>query len=291
MDALRSWVRLQQRNSLVSLVTQPLNPLLWKEPGTQSTNLDASRDCQESSIILHFHGGGYAMCRGSEGDSAFAANLLVKHVAAKALFPSYRLSSNDGGRFPAALQDAITSYHYLLELGIPPGKIILSGDSAGGNLALGLLRYMADNPHLLPPPSSVLLWSPTTDFLAAKEPLKLDQSRNSSTDFLAGDFSAWGARGLTRHAPSAATPHFAPKSHPFFCPPPIWIQLGGLEVLYDDALEFAENMRGRGNSVVVYVEPFANHDIFYLGGNTGFGEEAAPAAKAASAFLTGRLHD
>ncbi|KAI4148063.1 MAG: hypothetical protein LQ341_001675 [Variospora aurantia] len=255
------------------------------------THFDATGDDQESSIILHFHGGGYAMCKGSDEDSAFAANLLVKHVAAKALFPSYRLSSNHGGRFPAALQDAITSYQYLLELGIPPGKIIVSGDSAGGNLALALLRYMAENPQLLPPPSSVLLWSPTTDMLAAKEPLKIDQNRNSSTDFLAGHFCAWGARGLTTDAPSAATPYFAPRSHPFSSQVPIWIQLGGLEVLYDDAFEFAENMRGQGNSVVVYVEPYANHDIFYLGGNTGFAEEAVKAAKAASAFLKGRLHN
>lgn len=57
------------------------------------------------NIILHFHGGGYAMCERSAGDSGYAANLLMKYTAAKVLFPSYRLASNRGGRYPASLQD------------------------------------------------------------------------------------------------------------------------------------------------------------------------------------------
>ncbi|KAL8728618.1 MAG: hypothetical protein Q9166_005271 [cf. Caloplaca sp. 2 TL-2023] len=256
--------------------------------GTWYPSTYESGDENNYNIILHFHGGGYAMCDGREGDSGFASKMLVEHAAAKALFPSYRLSSNHGGRFPAALQDAITSYNYLLELRISPDKIVLSGDSAGGNLALALLRYLAENSQTLPQPSSILLWSPTTDILAAKDPRNIDQNRNSSSDFLAGDFCAWGAKGLIVDVPHTAAPYFSPKDNPFTLKAPIWMQLGGLEVLHDDAIEFAEHMREHGNSVEVYVEPRGNHDIFYLGGSTGFSAEAAKAVKAARVFLEDR---
>ncbi|KAL8952685.1 MAG: hypothetical protein Q9222_001422 [Ikaeria aurantiellina] len=240
------------------------------------------------NIIIHFHGGAYAICDGREGDSGFAAKLLVEHAAAKVLFPSYRLSSNIGGRFPAPLQDAITSYHLLQSLGIPSRKIILSGDSAGANLAIALLRYLVNHSQTLPQPSVVLLWSPTTDILAAREPRNIDQNRNSSTDFLAGDFCAWGAKGLTTGTRETAAPYLSPKSKPFRCKVPIWIQIGGLEVLYDDAYEFAGNMRREGNLVEVYVEPYANHDILYLGMNTGFSAEAINAVKVAHTFIEGQ---
>ena len=237
------------------------------------------------NILLHFHGGGYAMCEGNETDSGYAANLLVKYSTAKVLFPSYRLASNQGGRFPASLQDAITSYKYLIDMGIPPSKITVSGDSAGANLAIGLLRYIKECDGVLPSPSALLLWSPTTDLEAAQDPQNINQNRHSSTDFLPGQFCAWGAVGLMKDVPPTAAPYFSPKKHPFPTNVRIWIQLGGLEVLYDDGIEFAENMRLLGNSVELHVELYANHDILYLGGTTGFKAEGIRAAKIAGEFL------
>ena len=155
------------------------------------------------------------MCEGSPGDSGYAANLLVAHAAAKALFPSYRLASNEDGRYPASLQDAIIAYGYLLDLRILSGKVVLSGDSAGGNLAIGLLRYVAEYHHVLPGPSSLLLWSPTTDLSVVRKPEVIDQNQRSYTDFLSGRFCAWGADGLIKDAPSTATLHFLPKKRPF----------------------------------------------------------------------------
>lgn len=59
--------------------------------------------------------------------------------------PQYRLSHNDRTRFPAALQDVVTAYCYLTkDVGIPASKIVLSGDSAGANLVLALVRYVTE---------------------------------------------------------------------------------------------------------------------------------------------------
>lgn len=60
----------------------------------------------------------------------------------------YRLASNPKARFPAQLQDAISSLQYLLDQGVNPRQIVLSGDSAGANILISLLRYMAGHPEL-----------------------------------------------------------------------------------------------------------------------------------------------
>jgi acetyl esterase/lipase len=102
--------------------------------------------------------------------------------------------------FPAALQDAVTAYMYLLyTLKVRPENIFLSGDSAGGNLAYALLRYLQythglkgslDTP--LPSPRAALLWAPWVNL--NKRGLELDGHRNASTDFIFGDFDKWGVR-------------------------------------------------------------------------------------------------
>ncbi|RYP67535.1 hypothetical protein DL771_007185 [Monosporascus sp. 5C6A] len=92
----------------------------------------------------------------------FASSLLLQSSPGSVvLCPEYRLCSLQGGRFPAALQDAVTTYAYLVnELQIPASDIVLSGDSAGAHLALGLLRYINAHQDTFPEPAAMLLWSP-----------------------------------------------------------------------------------------------------------------------------------
>jgi len=112
-------------------------------------------------VVLHFHGGGYTLGDGRTADCGFGASIILKHTSVGHVFcPQYRLSANTGGRFPAALQDALTSYAYLIfDLAILPSNIILSGDSAGGHMALQLLRYISDHGAELglPPPQCAWL--------------------------------------------------------------------------------------------------------------------------------------
>ena len=110
--------------------------------------------------------GAYVIGDGRQDDCGFAAKTLLQHTSAThVLCPQYRLASNPGGRFPSQLQDAITSLLYLIEeLKVPASQITLSGDSAGGNLCLALLRYIADNPKAaVPSPGCAFLWSPWVD--------------------------------------------------------------------------------------------------------------------------------
>ncbi|KAL2161762.1 hypothetical protein VTH06DRAFT_7545, partial [Thermothelomyces fergusii] len=124
----------------------------------------------ELVVALHFHGGGFAVGNGRDSDAGFAARTLIRHMGCTHVCaPQYRLASNDSGgrgRFPAPVQDALTAYLFLVrERGIPGRQIVVSGDSAGGTIALGLVRYIAEHGAALgiPPPAAVALWSPWVD--------------------------------------------------------------------------------------------------------------------------------
>jgi hypothetical protein len=69
------------------------------------------------------------------------------------LYVQYRLAGPNAP-FPAAVQDLLTSYHYVLDLGVTPENITLVGDSAGGNVVIAFLRYLETGQSLLPRPGN-----------------------------------------------------------------------------------------------------------------------------------------
>jgi acetyl esterase/lipase len=239
----------------------------------------------EDTVVLHLHGGAYVTVQGRPTDIDFLATTLVKNLKAKAFLLSYRLSCNEGCHFPAALQDAVTAYQYLLDQGIPPNRIVLSGDSAGGSLAVSLLRHINQDDVKLPPPCAAFLFSPWLDLKSAREPDYLIHNKNYRTDYVTSNYTGWGARRYIPAHMNPNNPHFSPIAHPFLTKTPLLIHLGGLEVLYDEVMEFADAMKKEGNKVELYVEPVANHDVVLFGNLTGFEAEAARAVQIAGEFL------
>ncbi|MCJ1478621.1 hypothetical protein MMC13_007302 [Lambiella insularis] len=236
--------------------------------------------------VLHFHGGAYAIGQGREEDAGYGAKLLLKYVANRVLMPQYRLGSRVGGRFPAALQDAVTSYKYLLDQGIPASSIIISGDSAGGNLVVAFLRHLSDHKGLLPAPSAALLWSPWLDLALSQQYGTAESNHNSGTDYITSPFVVWGANGFIPAFMTATAPYISPRSHPFATETPLWIGTGGGEVLRDENVEFAESMRMvPGNVVRLYEEPHVPHDLFLTGEMLGFETEAENIARNGGSFL------
>ena len=225
---------------------------------------------------------------GRDEDSAFGGKILASSTSSHVLMVQYRLSSNPGGQFPAALQDAITAYRYLLDQGISASRIAVSGDSAGGNLTIAMLRYISEtkDERNLPAPSAALLWSPWLDLSAAKDPVYITSSKRSSTDYIVDNFTSWGVNAYVPPTMKADDPYISPLRHPFACKTRFWIQTGGVEFLYDENIAFAEQMKGiEGNVVELHVEPYANHDVFLAGNLTGFEEEMKQCAKLAAQFL------
>ena len=286
-------IRLDEKEGFVTINPAPNHVYhgLLKDPDIRPTLTGGTwytspfQADNDQTVILHFHGGAYAIGEGRPSDVEFAARTLIKHLKAKVLFPSYRLASNPGCHFPAALQDAVTTYHYLLDRGVSPKDIVVSGDSAGGGLVVSLLRYISTGESNLPSPSAALLFSPWLDLKSARDPAYVTDNKNYKTDFLPGNFTGWGAHAYIPERSDASDPYFSPLDHPFVTKTSLWIQVGGLENLHDEDIKFADAMKRQGNKVNVHVEPLANHDIILVGNLTGFAAEAETSVKLAREFL------
>ncbi|CAE6419388.1 unnamed protein product [Rhizoctonia solani] len=129
---------------------------------------DPARDSEK--VVLNLHGGGYVMGTAHPEDlTASIPRGYLAHGLLRVLSIDYRLSSTNPyptvAPFPSALLDALAGYVYLTRtLGFKPQNVIVSGDSAGGNLALALARYLRDSPELgLGMPGGLVLISPWTD--------------------------------------------------------------------------------------------------------------------------------
>ncbi|KAJ1308505.1 hypothetical protein OPQ81_004209 [Rhizoctonia solani] len=129
---------------------------------------DPARDGEK--IILNLHGGAYiAGTAHPEDPTANIPRGYLKYGISRVLSIDYRLSSTHPyptvAPFPTALLDALAGYIYLTRaLGFKPQNVIVSGDSAGANLALALARYLRDSPELgLGMPGGLVLISPWTD--------------------------------------------------------------------------------------------------------------------------------
>lgn len=264
--------------------------------------LTPSSSTSSLTVVLHLHGGAFVVGDGRAAASGYMASKLLKHGGATHVFaPQYRLSSLPPGPtaypFPAALQDSITAYLYLLnDLKISPKNIVISGDSAGGNLAISVLRYISEYGADLniPVPSAAWLWSPWIQPSESIYPENLTKNKNYGTDYLSYAFTEWGSyayAGFNTGEDAAAVkilsdPYISHKDKPFKSETPMWVNTGGAEVLYFDDVKWVEQMRGvEGNNVEIDVEEKAPHDILLVGGQLGFDKEATACAQRAGAWL------
>ena len=246
---------------------------------------DSTED-KAKTVVLHFHGGAYVLggCRPKEG--GWGPEVLAKSISGLVFCPQYRLASNPDGRFPAALQDAVTSYQYLLEHGIPASQIVLSGDSAGGNLVVVMLRYLVDHKGVLPDPLAALLWSPWLD--VAADPHSVDRHRNTKSDYLTSPLVKWAQRSYVPSFMEANHPYITPLNNEFSTNVAMFMQCGTAEALYDEQRSFMKNMRDIPGNKIEFLEiANAPHNTFLGGAILGFAKEARDAADAARKFLEG----
>ena len=128
-------------------------------PGLRVTTPNAAND----RVILYLHGGGYVV--GVTGSHVNAVAHLAAAAQATVYFPIYRLAPVHP--YPAAVDDAMTSYRWLLDQGVAPESIAIAGDSAGGGLTVALLTAIRDAE--LPMPRAAALMSPWVDLTGSGE--------------------------------------------------------------------------------------------------------------------------
>jgi acetyl esterase/lipase len=259
--------------------------------------LTASADKTNLKVVLHIHGGAYVSGDGRTQASGYFAKLLQKHVGAThILMPQYRVStlpaSKASNPFPAALQDSLTAYLYLLnDLHVAPSDIILSGDSAGANASISLLRYIVEYGAdlSLPNPSAALLWSPWIDPSDDSGDF-VHNNPNYKTDYLSTPFTKWGSAAYAGSGGKAVleNPYVSHKNQTFKTPVPLFVNTGSGEILYFDDCEWAQNMKEADNDVTLDVGQYLPHDVLLLGNILGFDKEATACAKRAGEWLASK---
>ena len=226
--------------------------------------------------VLYLHGGGYVI--GSCDTHRNLAYNISAAAKARVLLLDYRLAPESP--FPAAVDDAVGAYCWLLDAGFAPGRISIGGDSAGGGLtvaALVALRYRGQ-----PMPAAGLCLSPWVDMegVGASMTAKADEDPTLNHEVLLW-FSERYLAGADARAPLAA-PIYADLSGL----PPLLIQVGTAEVLLDDSLRLAEHAREAGVDVSLDVA----HDMMHVWHLfEPVLDEAGEAIARAGAFLRGRM--
>lgn len=202
----------------------------WIEP------IDRASSASNQPTVLYFHGGGYYFC------SPRTHRSIVFGLATRANAPvfslHYRLAPEH--RFPAALDDATAAYRQLIADGTPPESIMISGDSAGGGLALATLVALRDAGD--PLPAGGLLFSPWTDLAAAGATIRTNDGLDP---MFSGRAIALAAQVYLGDA-AATHPYASPVYADLHGLPPLFIMAGSTEVLLDDAQRVADNARAAG---------------------------------------------
>jgi acetyl esterase/lipase len=213
--------------------------------GTVHTPVDAGGVASEwvevpegssTATILYLHGGGYTI--GSmRTHRALVARLAAASVA-RGLTIDYRLGPEHP--FPAAVEDAVSAYRWLVRGGADPATVVVAGDSAGGGLTVALLLALRDAGE--PLPAAGVCISPWTDLACTGESMT---TRAAADPMVQRD----GLRQMAAAYLAGADPR-TPLASPLYAElhglPPLLVHVGSAETLLDDATRLAEKARAAG---------------------------------------------
>lgn len=212
-------------------------------------------DAGAKPIILQLHGGGYyGTLHNTYRDMAALYQKLSGGVVASL---DYRVAPESP--YPAALEDAVEAYAYILAQGYQGQDVIVAGDSAGGGLALALVMYLRDSKMQLP--AGVITMSAWTDLTLSGESyaenFDVDPMFGGSTDSLVYHNEYPG-----EHDPRE--PYISPLFGEFKGFPPMLMQVGEREMLLSDTLEVARKAKIDGVRVKEQIYPGMFH-VFQMG--------------------------
>jgi acetyl esterase/lipase len=227
-------------------------------------------------VVLYFHGGAYIL--GSADHVVGMLGHLGAAAGSRVLSVDYRLAPEHA--FPAAVDDAVASYRWLLDQDIAPADIVVGGDSAGGGLTLALLLALAGEG--LPQPAGAIPISPWADLACVADAWRT----NADTDMLLEQQRLTDIGVLYLQGADVSDPLASPVHGDFTGVAPMYIQASGLETLLDDAFAIAAAAARAGVEVSLEVFPRMQHVFQYC---TGTMPEADAAVAKLGAWIAGRL--
>lgn len=202
----------------------------------------ATANRSDRRVVLYFHGGGYVT--GSLQSHRELASRLAHASAARVCNVGYRLAPEHP--YPAAVADAITVYRWLLDTGFVADQIVFAGDSAGAGLALVLV--LASREEQLPSPAAVAVMAPWVDLGIAPEEL----ARRAERDPLYAHAGVEAILEMAGHYVGDADsrlPTISPLYGDLAGFPPVLVQVGTADQIYQGAAEFVAKLEASGGSV------------------------------------------
>jgi acetyl esterase/lipase len=232
----------------------------------------------EDNAILYFHGGGFRLGSVTSHRDLMAQIALASGCRVLAI--NYRLAPEH--RFPAALDDALAAYGWMLDRGLKSENVAFAGDSAGGNLVLAAMLALRERG--LPLPVSAVLMSPWTD-LAATGSSYVSRAEadpiHQRSMILALAKNYLGGQG------DPYDPLVSPLYADLAGLPPLLIQVGDSETVLDDSVMFADLARAAGVDVSLEVWDGMIHVFQMFGAEL---PEARQAIASIAGFLNRHLH-
>jgi epsilon-lactone hydrolase len=211
----------------------------WLEP-------PAARD---GAAVVYFHGGGYAI--GSPRSHRHLAAAIGSSARVSVLLPDYRLAPEHP--FPAALEDAVGAYRWLLDRGQAPARTVFAGDSAGGGLTVATL--LAVRERGLPLPAAGVCISPWVDLTGSGG----SYATKAASDPIVTRDGVMGMALAYLGQTDARTPLTSPLFADLTGLPPLLIQVGSEEVLLDDSVALAERAKAAGVETTLEIWPDMIH--------------------------------
>lgn len=204
-------------------------------------------------ILLYIHGGGF-ICGHPDTHHHIVAD-LCRRLGCEAVMPIYRLAPEHP--FPAGFEDVRDAYLALVESGRDPGRIVVMGDSAGGNLAMALVAWL--NAEGLPMPRALVPISPVLDMSNTADSLR--SNARSDAILVADRFDELGQMYLQD------APRDDPRASPLMADyprlPPTLFHVCDDEILRDDTLNMQAHLIAQGHDPLVRSWPSGLH-VFHL---------------------------
>ncbi|NQU31209.1 MAG: alpha/beta hydrolase [Anaerolineae bacterium] len=231
----------------------------------------SAADADPKKAILYLHGGGYVI--GNIALYRLLCATLSQKTNARVFLPDYRLAPEHP--YPAAVDDTVAAYHWLLEQGYDAKNIIIAGDSAGGGLSLAAtLSLRAEGQPL---PAGVICLSPWADLSLSGES---HQSKAKAEAMLLKESLRLWASSYANKA-DLRNPLVSPAFADFADFPPLLIQVGSEEILLDDSVLLAENAKSAGVDVTLSVY----EGMWHVWQTLGFLPESRAAIEEIGAFV------
>ena len=223
-----------------------------------------AQGARRDAALLYLHGGAYTA--GSLATHRLHVANLSAATGVAVLNVDYRLAPEHP--HPAAVDDAVAAYRWLLGEGLAAERVVLAGDSAGGGLAAAALVALRDAGDRLP--GGAALISPWTDLTLTAASL---ESRAEVDPMVSREGLAPSAEAYLAGA-DPTTPTASPLHADLAGLPPLVVHVGDHEVLLDDAVHLAERARAAGVDVELWVAPEMIHVWHAFAGIVPEGAEA-----------------